>query len=245
MLFELSRGSQLTDAGKDMRNAVLDNLSLSEFEIANHIEATVKAMPDADFDAAIAWYADAHAFAVWLADTFDTSVEIGAGVISAISPRMPWLRNKITATSVFQLLPSVAELNPLDAAKAMGLGFSSNFAMAIQIARGEDIAETLSGVKRRSFFNNIAYPHAGDSVTIDTWMVRVFMTLAGLDLTTATKVLSKHAKALGGTGVGYFVLADACRNVGVHMGILPHQVQAAYWCSVSGSINGGRPDIAG
>jgi hypothetical protein len=113
------------------------------------------------------------------------------------------------------------------------MGFYSNFAMAIKIARGEDISNTLSGTKRRSFYNNIVNPTVGDSVTVDTWMARAIMNTNGMDLKTASEFLRKNRVALGGTGVGYYLIAESVREVAKRLNMLPHEVQAAYWVSVS------------
>lgn len=245
LINETSRIVQLTPAGLTKLAAGMaeNNVMFRTLEI--EISDRIASLSDTDVSEGMEWYRQANAFATELASEFNTTVEIASAILSALSPRMPWLRNKSVARFVLENLESVSDLSPLDAAKDFGKGLYSNFAMAIKIARGESIADTLTGTKRRSFYNNIVSPDNGDSVTIDTWMVRALMnTNPTLTLESATKLLSKNETALGGTGMGYYALAEACRTVAGNMGIAPCQVQALYWIAVSGSANGGRADIS-
>lgn len=212
-------------------------------DLAEQIAQTVNAMDVADAIKAGNWYFDAHAFATELAAKYNTTVEITAGIIAAVSPRMPWLRNKYVADAILAGMGKVASLSALDAAKALKLGLGANVAMAIKIARGAKISETLTGIKRRSFYNNIVAPHNTDSVTVDTWMMLAYCNITATDKAKALDFIRANEKALGGTGAGYFMIADAVRIVAKEMNLMPHQVQAAYWVAVSGDYNGGRTDI--
>jgi hypothetical protein len=241
---ETSRLTQLTPAGLAKFNASMVDAGISIDALVSEVSTRIDGLPVMDAVEGAGWYRNAHRFAEILADEFDTTVEIVSAVISALSQRMPWLRNKSVAHYVFANLSEVAELSAIDAAKAFGKGLYSNFAMAVQIARGEDIANTLSGTKRRSFYNNIVSPDNGDSVTIDTWMVRALMNISTMTLDEGGKFLRKNETALGGTGVGYYALAEACRIVAEEFQLMPCQIQALYWIAVSGSANGGRTDIA-
>jgi hypothetical protein len=245
LINETSRLSQLTPAGLTKLSATMAENNLLFDVLTREISETVFAMPIEEFDAAIEWYVKANEYAKYLAIRFDTTIEIAAGIISAVSPRMPWLRNMSVAAAILDKFNDYAELSALDVAKEIGLALSTNVSMAVKIARGGDVANTLTGTKRRSFYNNIVAPSEGDSVTIDTWMVRAFMrTNDSLTLKTATALLSKNETALGGTGAGYYVLSECVRNSAKEYGIKPCQIQAAYWVSVSKSMDGGRPDIS-
>lgn len=244
LINEISRLSQLTPAGLDkLANGMAEHgILFRKLEI--EISSRIKSLSDTDVSDGMEWYRQANGFALELAGTYNTTPEIASAILSALSPRMPWLRNKTVARYVLQNLASVDGMDPIEAAKTFGKGLYSNFAMAVKIARGEDIANTLTGTKRRSFYNNIVSPDNGDSVTIDTWMVRALMnTVPTLNLDAATKLLKKNETALGGTGMGYYALAESCRTVAEKMSITPCQVQALYWIAVSGSANGGRADI--
>jgi hypothetical protein len=213
--------------------------------IADEIRSKIDSMTIGEAINAANWYFDAHNFAVYLSETYNVSIETASGVISAVSPRMPWLRNKVVAETILANLGSVAEFDAIDAAKELGLGLSANIAMAIKIARGADISETLSGIKRRSFYNNIVAPNSDcDSVTVDTWMMLAYANVTGTDKKQALKFVTANEKALKGTGVGYFIISDAVRMVADEMGIKAHQIQALYWVSQAGDYNGGRTDIS-
>lgn len=245
LINETSRLSQLTPAGITLLSKVLEADGILFNTVSKEIEDTVFAMSEDSYTESIAWYANANEFVNFLAIQSDVSTEVAAGVVSAVSPRMPWLRNKSVARSILSEFRKYESLSAVDAAKEIGLGLSANVAMAVKIARGESIADTLTGTKRRSFYNNIVAPNHGDSVTIDTWMVRALMNTSSMSLKSATDFLRKSQTALGGTGAGYYVLAESVRNVAALFGVKPCQVQSAYWVAVSGHMNGGRTDIKG
>lgn len=240
LINETSRLSQLTPAGLEKFTASMAESGIRFYDLQKEIISKIDTMdtglPTLE---GITWYRTTHGLASIMADQYNTTVDIAAGVISALSPRMFWTRNKAMAYFVFANLDSIDGMSALDGAKTFGQGLYSNFAMAIKIARGESIADTLTGTKRRSFYNNIVDPDQGDSVTIDTWMVRAIMNTTELSLTDATKLLRKNATALGGTGVGYYALAESCRTVAKSYHLRPCQVQALYWVAVSGSKDGG------
>lgn len=239
VISEISRRGQLSEDGKALLDKVSANNGITMADVCDEISAVIKSVSTSDAVNAAGWYFSANDYAASLANEFNTSLEIVSGIISAVSPRMPWLRNKRVAREILATLGTVASLSSEGAAKIMGLGLVSNVKMAIEIARGADIAETLSGVKRRSFYNNIVAPYLTDSVTVDTWMLQSYCNLTGKDKDSAVNFMRASEKALGGTGAGYILIADAVRNVASEMNMLPHQIQAIYWCAVSGSIDGG------
>lgn len=217
---------------------------VTTLDLAEQISHIVNGMDVADAVKAGNWYFDANTFAQELADNYNTTVEIAAAIIAAVSPRMPWLRNKQIAETILARMGEFAEMNSLSAALEMKLGLSANIDMAIKIARGAAIETTLTGIKRRSFYNNIVAPNSDcNSVTVDTWMMDAYCNFTGKDKATALKFVRANEKAMNGTGSGYFLIADAVRIVAQEMSIKPHQVQALYWVAVSGDQNGGRTDI--
>jgi hypothetical protein len=222
----------------------IDNLfNVSMVKMVDEIISKVRIMDPAAAARAASWYFEANAFAAELAAKHSVSIEIASGVISAVSPRMPWLRNKKVADAILAQFRDYSQLSAMDAAKAIGMALSANVSMAVRIARGEDIETVLTGIKRRSFFNNIIDPAHSDSVTVDTWMLMAFVNTTGTDKATALKYITSCEKSLNGTGAGYYVISEAVREAAQAMDLMPSQVQALYWCQVSGSFDGGRSDI--
>jgi hypothetical protein len=243
-IFEISRFSQLTDSARTTVDKTAAEYGVTVYDLAEQIAQTVRSMDVADAVKAGGWYFDAHSFAAELASKYNTTIEIAAGIISAVSPRMPWLRNKHVAESILARMGEVASLSATDAASALKLGLGANVTMAIKIARGANIAETLTGVKRRSFYNNIVAPTMNDSVTVDTWMIMAYCNITGSDKAKGLDFVRANEKALKGTGSGYILIAEAVRMVATEMSLMPHQIQAMYWVAISGSYNGGREDIS-
>jgi len=100
------------------------------------------------------WYMDAERVAAEVARNLDSTLEVGATVVSAFSPRERWTNNVTKAIS-FSLGNNIP-------------GFKNNMVMANNaIAFGYD---ALKGLKTNAFARAIA----GDeqAVVIDVWMLR-------------------------------------------------------------------------
>jgi hypothetical protein len=100
------------------------------------------------------WYMDAERVAAEVARNLDSTLEVGAAVVSAFSPRERWTNNVAKAISF-----SLGNHIP---------GFKNNMLMANNaIAFGYD---ALKGMKTNAFAKAIA----GDeqAVVIDVWMLR-------------------------------------------------------------------------
>jgi len=242
---ELSRFDQLVGNGHEIVATAMVEYGVDILAVVDEIDAKISHNVIGFNNPDALWYLHANAFAHQLANKYDTTFTIAAGIISAVSPRMPWLRNKRVAESILKNFRKYDSLSALDAAKAIKLGMGANVAMAIKIARGESISDTLTGTKRRSFYNNIVEPLTGiDSVTVDTWMLNAFVNACGITKKDAEKFVRANYRALGGTGAGYYVMAEAVRMVAQAHDVPANFVQAAYWCAVSGSADGGRSDIS-
>ncbi len=244
MINELSRIAQLDSKRQDILAKSLADKGFRVSDIADDIRIVIATMNPIVAAKASGWYFEANAYAAEIAAEHNVSIEIAAGVLSAVSPRMPWLRNKRVAAAILERFRDYSSLSAIDAAKEIGMALSANVALAIRIARGEEIANVLSGIKRQSFYNNIVSPHNGDSVTVDTWMINSIVRVYGVSKKDAEKMIRASETAMGGTGVGYFLIAEAVRTVAMHMNVHAHQVQAMYWVGVSGDFNGSRTDIS-
>jgi hypothetical protein len=100
------------------------------------------------------WYHEAQDVAQEVANNLNASLEIGAGVVSAFSPRERWSSN-ITKAVSFSLGKSVT-------------GLTNNLKMANAVLDGG--IDALNGLKTNAFARAIA----GDTeaVVIDVWMMR-------------------------------------------------------------------------
>jgi len=237
-------GSKLTPAG---RKAIRENLTAAK-TTRQKIEAELESSLDdpVRLEHAKAWYPNANKYAEGLAAKHGVSTEQAVAIISAVSPRTPWPRNQTIAERILthhKDYPSTMAAE--EVAARIGGGFKANLTPAVKIARGESIHTTLTGVKRRSFYNNILHPGQTDSVTVDTWMMEAVVRTSrnkamtkddAINFLNADKGVITH-----GAGSGYVAIADAVRNVAAKHGLSPDEVQSAYWIMTTGSTTGNRP----
>jgi hypothetical protein len=162
----------------------------------------------ADMASGLAWYADAREIAVTISERMNVSVETGAAIIAALSPRMPWARNVVLA------------LDMADGREVRALGQSVRAAeRAVAIYRdGGDPFDALGGPKTNAFARNIA----GDmsAVTVDIWMMRA----AGLSTDAPTIVQYREISA---------AIAMLAREYDMS----PAAAQACLWTVVRGSAD--------
>lgn len=170
---------------------------------ASKILATFRRATDDQLAAGVAWYADAHSVALAL-DPQD--VHRAAGVLAALSPRMPWDRNVLLAARTYA-----------DGQASGTLG--GNCRKAERILNGERWQDVLGGDKVRAFAATIADPTDPDAVVIDR---HAFDVAVGRVTDDATRsVLSRK-------GV-YERFAAEYRKVARTVGLSPAQVQAVCW----------------
>jgi hypothetical protein len=118
------------------------------------LQATMQQM-----EQAATWYLEAQEVAEDVAEIMGTSLEVGASIVSAFSPRERWATNVAKAYAFANGKPVVGLTNNLNMAKrATELGF-----------------DALKGQKTNAFARAIAGDT--DAVVIDTWMIKA----AGLD----------------------------------------------------------------
>jgi hypothetical protein len=108
----------------------------------------------AQTEAAAVWYFDAQEVAEDVAENLGASLEIGASVVSAFSPRERWSSNVAKALAFSQGKPVA--------------GLSNN----IRMAEAAKVAgfDALKGLKTNAFARAIAGDT--DAVVIDVWMMR-------------------------------------------------------------------------
>ena len=137
----------------------LDQNTQEISDIAMQFLVYVDAATIAEVEQASVWYRDAEEIAEDVAENLDASLEIGASVVSAFSPRERWSTNVAKAIE-FSLggTPKGLGNNLKMAREATVLGF-----------------DALKGDKTNAFARAIAGDH--DAVVIDVWMIKA----AGLD----------------------------------------------------------------
>lgn len=116
-------------------------------------------------EAASVWYFEAQEVAEDVAENMGASLEIGASIVSAFSPRNRWANNVAQAFAFSMNKPVSGLSNNLRMAQdAMTLGF-----------------DALKGLKTNAFARAIAGDT--DAVVIDVWMMRA----AGMDIDSPNK----------------------------------------------------------
>ena len=167
---------------------------MSEIDHAAHVMTVYRRATADDIREGMSWYAGAHEIAREASD-----VAVGAGILSALSPRMPWKRNVILARAGF-----VAPLT--------GGALTNSISAANRILAGENPLDVLGGLKTRAFYGNILDPNDSEIVTVDTHAIKI----AGIDRDSVGKGL-------------YRAIADGYREAAEYVGILPQQMQAITW----------------
>lgn len=132
---------------------------------------------------------------------------------------------------------------------------------SVEILRGKPVAEVLTGVKTRNFYNNIYDPRQDTAVTVDDWAykaalgdmsVSVRHSVRHPDGTTTRETYtgpasgapyatlgplmqsSPHSAAEGYNAGLYPLVAEAYTRAATRLGILPNQLQAIAWVATRG-----------
>lgn len=168
---------------------------MTEIDHAAHIMTVLRRATVEDAADGISWYERARE----IADEAGNP-STGAGILSALSPRMPWVRNVQLARVAFHV--------PLT-----GGALGASVVKANAIREGADPTIALGkGLKTLSFYANILDPSDPHTVTVDTHAIKV----AGVNRDSVGVRL-------------YHAIADGYREVADYVGLLPQQVQAITW----------------
>lgn len=168
----------------------------------NVLEVFNRATND-DHMAGMTWYSSAHMIARESGDVLK-----GAGVIAALSPRMPWHRNVTLARMAFD-------------APLTGGALKRSIAAANAIMHENvPVLDILGGLKTRAFFDNIVHPLTSNEVTVDTHAIKI----AGIDRDSVGKGL-------------YNEIADAYRAAANIAQISPLEMQAVTWITFRREAN--------
>src|SRR5690242_13422430 len=166
-----------------------------ETDYAANVMHVFRRATDSDIREGMGWYESARE----IAREADTLVK-GAGIIAALSPRMPWDRNVALARQAFA--------GPLTSG-ALG----QSLAKVALIQDGvHPIAALGKGLKTQSFFANILDPSNPHVVTVDTHAIKI----AGLNRDSVTPRM-------------YADIAAGYMEAAAYASILPQQMQAITW----------------
>lgn len=153
----------------------------------------------------LSWYLDAHNYARVM---LPHHVEMGAGIIAALSPMNGWENNKRKAA---QLVRQNGD--------GTGCGLYRNVAKAVRIYNGETPLDVLGGDKVRAFYQTILDPHGDIDPVIDRH---------AFDIAVGERTDEKRRGILSRKGV-YSEFAHVYREAALIAGIGSAQMQAITW----------------
>jgi hypothetical protein len=164
------------------------------------------------------WYPNAQSAALILSERYRVSLEICAGVVSALSPNNKWDRNLIDADSLIRA-HSVGGIDGASQTKVAT--YNANKKKALLILEGEQSLDVLGGLKVRAFYDCIM---GGDSVCIDGHAYAIWK---GERIPT-TKTPTISAKVYTAISEDYRQTAAAVNNI-LSSEYTPAQIQAITW----------------
>lgn len=155
-------------------------------------------------DSGMGWYWEARKWSLDVSRQYGVPLYKVVGILSALSPRNRWERNKLDTIEVIKhgLQATVATFNP-----------NKRKAVKILACKESEVLEILNGQKTKSFYSNI-YNSVDQEVTIDVWALRV----VGLE----SSLTSKRYKEI----------SEAFKVVAKELDIMPKQLQALTWEAV-------------
>lgn len=164
------------------------------------------------------WYRDANHFCKKLANRFGVTVEVAAGVLSALSPQCGFEQNKkfaITALSEPRRRIISTRERTIKAQKIMGLNEPDSIHRALSI--NEDGA-----CKTKAFFMNIVKPYESTTCTIDRHAI-------GCLLQRPSQVEALPSRLCDLSPKQYQWFVECYQEAAGSVGILGHQFQAILW----------------
>ena len=166
-------------------------------------------------DAGRAWYLQANIWCELMAVRYGVSAYKVASVLSALSPRNKWERNKHDAEAVLKTWRNGGKPEDINVCT-----FTSNKDKAFDILNELQEIEPKS-LKTRAFLLNIAYLDT-EAITVDVWHLR-----ACFDKMIVPKSLTPKV---------YDQLQKATLQVAKEFNIRGYEFQAVVWGAVRGSL---------
>lgn len=178
----------------------MNNITELETKLLNRFST----VSNAEITEGMEWYQSAHNFALKVSKHLRIPLFKVVGVLSALSPRNKWHRNKVDTIELIKR-----------GKHGKFATFNGNRDKALRILESKDINEVrniLNAKKTTSFFNNIMYPTVNSTVTIDAWAYRT------LDFDAKNKY--------------YRDSEQAYKNAASKLGLRPHNLQAILWINI-------------
>jgi hypothetical protein len=175
--------------------------------VNNILETYIKAS-EQDLIEGMSWYENANSFCKRLSVTYQFPVVKVAAVVSLLSPRNRWEKNKVDAENLF-----LAYRNGENPHHVKVSTFNGNRSKAVAIILGKEDMIMPNGPKTKAFFKNIM--GSSDTVTIDTHAYSIACGERKI-APTISRPLYRKIEAQ------YIETADL-------LGIKPYQVQACTW----------------
>ena len=159
------------------------------------------------------WYKEAHQFSKYLSDKYKTPLNSVIGIISALSPRLNWDKNKEIA-EFFLATNKVIR----DNGKQIHMTVPCNKAKLIRLNDDEQyVLDTLSGDKTKSFYLNIKYPDREVNVTVDRHAIAIAL----------GRIATQKEHSL--TNKSYKFFEDCYKWTAEQLGIRPLLLQSITW----------------
>lgn len=181
------------------------------FDLANNVQAVWRQATDSDIAAGRDWYANAHRVAHSISRGTE-GVEVGAGIIAALSPQCGWKDNV-----------AQARRRPETARGRFKSNTRARLKVANAIHRGEEPLRVLLGLKTRSFFAGIVTAGMTDDVCIDRHSIAICL---GRTASDAERALDRRVRA---HREAYAEYQQAFRTVAAETEYSPAQLQAITW----------------
>lgn len=164
----------------------------------------------------LSWYSDARSTCWNISQKLNFKLETVVGVLAALSPGNPWLRNVREAEEFLTLYKGQGRKIKINRYKFGVYGRKNKF-KALAIAEGDDPRDILGGKKVRAFYECILNPQSRDFVTIDGHAkCAAYNQRLGIHLVTVRPAEYQH-------------LAEAYSTVAEEVGLIPSQAQAIIW----------------
>ncbi len=164
------------------------------------------------------WYKNANNICKDIAQKYNTTEIIAAGVISALSPRNKWKQNIIDSYKVFEAIK-----DGLSAEDIKVCTFHTNKFKAFNIALG-NVEITDKSLKTYNFVNNIAYLD-NDFSTVDIWQL----------LACFNDMIKINNASIG--RLAYEQIKQLTINKANKLGLKGFEFQAILWLSVQQNYN--------